>query len=210
MTALQIIGIVVLCLILFRVIKKFTPNPAPPYVGYVLDTPMRKALQPPHLLIERSGIKEGMQVLEVGCGSGAYTLPAARAVGRDGKVLALDIQRGMLRQLKNKLSKPSIKDINNIEVAMSSAYNLPFEDGSFDVVIMITVLPEIPDREKALIETKRVLKKGGILAVTEFLPDPDYPWKSTTIKLGKAAGFTLDKASGNLLNYTVRFTKQGD
>ncbi len=72
---------------------------------------------------------------------------------------------------------------------------------------MVTVLQEIPDRQKALKEAKRVLKSGGILAVSEFLPDPDYPLVLTTVKLGETAGFIVDKALGNFWNYTVRFTK---
>jgi len=52
-----------------------------------------------------------------------------------------------------------------------------------------------------------VLKPGGTLAVTELLPDPDYPWRSTTIKSGQHEGLVLDGSSGNLLNYTVRFIK---
>jgi ubiquinone/menaquinone biosynthesis C-methylase UbiE len=210
MTTLQIVGIVVLCLILFRIIKKFVHIPASAYVGYYLDSPMRKKLQPPHLLIQRSRIKDGTHVLEIGCGSGAYTLPVARAVGRTGKVFGLDIQRDMLKQLRKKLSKLANEDIDTIELLAGGAYNLPFKDNSLDLVIMITVLPEIPDRLKVLRETERVIKQGGILAVTEFLPDPDYPWRSTTIKLGKSAGFELDESSGNLLNYTVRFTKQNN
>jgi len=75
-------------------------------------------------------------------------------------------------------------------------------------VYMVTVLQETPDKQKALKEAGRVLKPGGVLAVTEFLPDPDYPLKSTTIKIGEEAGFILDKVLGNFWNYTVRFVKQ--
>jgi ubiquinone/menaquinone biosynthesis C-methylase UbiE len=73
---------------------------------------------------------------------------------------------------------------------------------------MVTVFQEIPNKKKALKEIKRILKPKGILAVTELLPDPDYPLRSTTIKTGEEAGFILDKALGNLWNYTVRFIKQ--
>ena len=148
-----------------------------------------------------------MQVLEVGCGSGAFTTFVARAIGEKGKVYALDIQEKMLEQLKNKLLKPDNRDIKNIEMINKSAYELPFENNSIDLVYMVTVLPEIPDRNRALLEIKRVLKPGGILAITELLPDPDYPLKSTTIRLGREAGFSLDKALGNFWNYTVRFKK---
>ena len=148
-----------------------------------------------------------MQVLDLGCGSGAFTIFMARAVGEKGRVYALDIQADMLKQLENKLSRPENKDIKNVKLIESSAYDLPFEDSSLDVVCMTTVLQEIPDRNRALQQVKRVLKPGGFLVVTELFPDPDYPWKSTTIKLGKEAGFVLDEASGSFFNYTVRFKK---
>ncbi len=46
-----------------------------------------------------------------------------------------------------------------------------------------------------------------ILAVTEYFPDPDYPIRSTVIKLGRWEGFMLDDTQGNFWNYTVRFKK---
>ncbi|AKB34259.1 2-heptaprenyl-1,4-naphthoquinone methyltransferase [Methanosarcina siciliae HI350] len=67
-------------------------------------------------MISLSGIKEGMHVLEVGCGSGAFTTFVARTVGIKGEVYALDIQPGMLMQLKEKLSRPENRDIRNIKL----------------------------------------------------------------------------------------------
>jgi len=204
---LSILGIFVLFQIFIRIVRKMIHFPAPSFIGPLLDSNYRRRLQPPDKLIQRSGIKEGMHVLDLGCGSGAFTTFVARAVGKKGKVYALDIEPKMLEQLKNKLAKPENKDIKNIDLINKSAYELPFENNSLDLVYMVTVLQEIPDRNRALQEVKRVLKPRGILAVTELLPDPDYPLKSTTIKIGKKAGFILDKASGSFLNYTVRFTK---
>ena len=114
----------------------------------------------------------------------------------------------MVNKLEAKLKSSENQDIKNIESILGSAYKLPFEDSSFDLGYMVTVLQEIPDKKRALKEVRRVLKPKGILAVTEFLPDPDYPLKSTTIKIGEKAGFILDKALGNFWNYTVRFVKQ--
>ena len=113
----------------------------------------------------------------------------------------------MLRQLGRKLAKAENQDIKNIEVKQASAYDLSFEDASLDLVYMVTVLSEIPDRGRALREIRRVLKPDGILAVTEFLPDSDYPLRSTTIKICQREGFVLDASLGNLWNYTVRFKK---
>jgi ubiquinone/menaquinone biosynthesis C-methylase UbiE len=205
-----ILGLFVLHQIILRIIKKLFHFPAPPFIGRILDSNFRRKLQSPDKLIQRSGIKKGMSVLEVGCGSGAFTTFVARAVSEKGKVYALDIQPEMLKQLESKLAKPENKDIKNIEVGEASAYELPFDNNSLDLVYMITVLPEIPDKNKALQEIRRVLKPGGILAVTEFLPDPDYPLKSTTIKIVKKAGFVLDEALGSFWNYTTRFKKPYD
>ena len=211
MTALKIILIIIgaflLGQVLARVDRKTTRVPAPPFIGRALDSRFRRRFQPPHRVIERSGIKSGMTVLDLGCGSGAFTTFIARVVGERGKVYAVDIQPAMLKQLERKLAKAENQDIKNIELEQASAYSLSFEDGSIDLVYMVTVLPEIPDRARALREVRRVLKPGGILAVTELLPDPDYPWRSTTIKMCQREGFVLDGSFGNLWDYTVRFKK---
>jgi len=148
-----------------------------------------------------------MKVLEIGCGSGAFTIEAARAVGRQGTVYALDIQKDMLDKLRIKLARPENSDIRNIEIINRSAYELPWEDNTLDLAFMVTVLQEIPDKQRALAQIKRVLKPAGILAVSELLPDPDYPWRSTTEHMLSQAGLIFVAAYGNLWSYTVRFKK---
>jgi ubiquinone/menaquinone biosynthesis C-methylase UbiE len=211
MAALKIIlivlGAILLYLVLAHIVRRFWNFPAPAFLGRFLDSDLRRWRQPPDKLIERSGIKPGMTVLDLGCGSGAFITFVARAVGREGKVYAIDIQPKMLKQLERKLAKPENRDIKNVELRQASAYKLPFEDEIIDLVYMVTVLQEIPDKGRALSEIKRVLKAGGILAVSELLPDPDYPLPSTTIKMCQHEGFVLEASLGNLWNYTVRFRK---
>jgi len=194
--------------VLFRLVRRFVKFPAPAFLGHVFDSSYRRKIQPPEQLIERSGIKAGMQVLEIGCGSGAFTPYVARALGEKGNVYALDIQPGMLAQLKRKLLKPEFRDVKNVKPILGNAHQLPFADNSLDLVYMVTVLQEIPDKKKALSEVKRVLKPDGTFAVTELLPDPDYPLKSTTVRMGEEAGFICDKTFGNFFNYTVLFIKK--
>jgi len=204
---LIVLGAILLWLALIRIIKKLYHFPVPAFVGWFLDSDFRRWLQPPNKIIDRSSIKPGMTVMELGCGSGAFTTFTARAVGEAGKVYAVDIQLKMLQQLERKLSKTENQDITNIELKQAGAYDLPFADGSLDLVYMVTVFQEIPDRGRALREIRRVLKPGGILAVTEFLPDPDYALRSTTIKICQREGFVVEDNLGNLWNYTVRFKK---
>ncbi len=205
---LYVLAAFIIYQILIRLIRKVFHFPAPAFIGRFLDSNIRRAMQPPAALIRRSGIQPGMRVLEIGCGSGAYTLEMARAVGATGKVVALDIQPGMLEQLKNKLTRSENTDIRNVEPLLASAYQLPFQNGSFDAAFMITVLQEIPDKWRALAEVRRTLRPGGIVAVTEWLFDPDYPLKQTTLRLLKEAGFGNIDSSGNLWTYTVRGYRQ--
>jgi ubiquinone/menaquinone biosynthesis C-methylase UbiE len=193
--------------IFIRIVRRIWHHPAPAFFGRVLDSGYRRRIQPAGLLLSQSGIRPGMRVLEIGCGSGAYTTFAARAVGPEGSVIGFDIQEGMLQQLLVKRSRLEYGDIQNLDLVRGNALQLPFCNETFDAVYMVTVLQEIPDPHAALVEVNRVLKPGGYLGVSELLIDPDYPLKSTTIRMGEKAGFTLDAAEGGFFTYTVRFKK---
>jgi len=164
-------------------------------------------MQPPGAVIWRSGIRPGMDILEIGCGSGAYTTHAAQAAG-DGRVYGLDIQPGMLAQVRHKLGRPEHGVLANLHLVRGNATRLPFRDGSLDLVYMVTVLMEIPDRSRTLQEVNRVLKPQGILAVSEFLPDPDYPLRKTCRRIITGEGFEHQETSGSLWTYTMRFQKK--
>ncbi len=189
---------------IMRVAKRFFRIPAPAYVGRFLDSSLREWLQPPDRVVERSGVSAGLRVLEIGCGSGAQTTEAAKRVAPGGSVVALDVQEGMLRQLGRKLSGAGAPGVRPLA---ADACALPFRAGSFDLVFVVAALQEIPDRHGALGEVRRVLRPGGRLAVTEFLPDPDYALPSTTAKLVEGAGMTQEATEGNLWDYTMRFRR---
>lgn len=207
MTALIVILIIIGALVLLRIAKKIWHFPAPAFTGYFFGSSLRRRGQPPASIIESSGIKPGMTVVDLGCGSGAFTPYVARVVGKEGRVYGVDVQAGMLKQLERKLAREEFRDVTNVELKLASAYELPFEDGSIDLVYMVGVLQEIPDRSRALREVCRVLKKGGTLAVTEMLIDPDYPFRSTTRKICRREGFTPEASLGNFWIYTERFRR---
>ena len=206
---LGILGFIILWQILLRLVRRFAKFLAPAFMGNLLDSDFRKKMEPPSRVIAGSGIMPGMQVLEIGCGPGTFTLDAARATGDKGKVYALDIQEDMLKQLQEKLSLPENSDIKNIEFLHNSAYELPLAESSLDLIFMVTVFQEIPDKQRSLSEFKRVLKPSAVLAISEWIVDPDYPWMSTTRRMVEKGGFIYCGFSGNLWNYTVRFRKPG-
>lgn len=194
-----LIILIIIWQIVIRVGRKIWHFPAPSFIGRFLDSNLRRWLQPPDLILSRSGIEPGMTVLEVGCGSCCFTPFVVKKVGPEGKVIGFDIQREMLAQCAKNKEVP--------DLVQGDAYHLPFCENTFDAVYMVTVLQEIPDPHTALLECRRVLKKDGVLGVSEFLVDPDYPLRRTTIRMGEKAGFAVDVVEGGFWNYTVRFRK---
>jgi ubiquinone/menaquinone biosynthesis C-methylase UbiE len=193
--------------VLLRIIKKLHPMPFLPLAAPILSGPQRCLFQPPGRVIERSGVRRGMCVLEVGPGNGAVTVPLARLVGPEGRVVCLDLQPAMLKKLRALLARPRNADIANVATVCADAEKLPFADGSFDAVLMVEVLGEVPDKAAALRECLRVLRPGGLLAVTEMIVDPDYALPRTIERLAREAGFRPVARRGHFWDYTAIFEK---
>lgn len=185
-----------------RVVRRFVKFPTPAFLVGFMDNPVRRWIQPPAKVVGWMGIEEGMQVLELGPGSGVFTVEASRLVGETGRVFAVDIQPRVISNLNSRLQR---EGITNVVGKVASAYELPLPSNSIDRVFMIAVLPEIPDPKKALVEVKRVLKYDGLLAVGELVPDPDYPRRKTVIRWCRDAGFELVGGYGGVLHYLLVF-----
>ncbi len=189
-------------------IRRFQP---PPFASRIetgiLESGLREKVWPVDEIIKRSGIEKGMTVLELGCGPGVHTVEFARAIGDKGKLYAVDMQSKMISILKQKLSESDNKSLSQIEVKVADACDLPFEDQTIDLVIMVGVLGEIPDKDRALKEIRRVLKNSGILSVSENMIDPDYPLKKMTVRYCRQCGYRLVKIEGSSFNYVSQFQK---
>ena len=188
-----------------RLIRFFYKFPMPEFLANLIDNPLRRRIQPPGEMAIRHGIQPGMTVLEVGPGNGRYTIETARRVGSAGKVIAIDIEPKMIERV---LRRARAEAVNNLEAKVADVYNLPFEDGTFDAIYMITVISEIPEPERAMREFYRVLSPSGTLAFSELLTDPDYPLAQTLVRGTGKANFRLKKKLGNFFSYTLIFEKQ--
>lgn len=128
-------------------------NPAETYESYmvpVLFAPWASRL------LEAAQAKAGERALDVGCGTGIVARSAARQVGPKGKVDALDPSAGMLAVARAAAAREGLA----VEWHEGSAEQLPFADGSFDLVLCQFALMFFADRRKALAEMRRVLKRG--------------------------------------------------
>jgi protein-L-isoaspartate O-methyltransferase len=167
-------------------------------------------VEAPHPFITRPRLREmleprpGERVLEVGPGTGYYTLDVAEWVGPDGTVDVLDIQQEMLDHTMRRAGE---RGLANITPTQSDAAVLPYDDGSFDAAFLVTVLGEIPHQDAALRELARALKRGGRLVVGELLGDPHYVALGPMRLRAAAAGLEFERRSGNALGYFARFSK---
>lgn len=187
-----------------RVIRHFHKFPMPQWAANLIDNPLRRRLQPPYETALRHGIEPGMTVLDVGPGNGTYTLGAARRVGTEGRVVAVDIEPRMIERVRD---RAKAEGVGNIEARVANVYDLPFDDGIFDAIYMIAVIGEIPEPDRAMCEFCRVLAPDGTLAFSELLPDPDYPCARTLVAMAMRAGFRLKEKLGNFFHYTLIFEK---
>jgi SAM-dependent methyltransferase len=136
-------------------------------------------------LVEAAGVVGGQAVLDVACGTGVVARTAADRLGGRGRVVGLDLNQGMLA-VAGRL-RP------DLEWRHGDAADLPFEDGSFDVVLCQSALMFFPDRAGALREMARVATAGGTVAVQvwdrlEAQPGYGAMYRAFSEQLGERAG----------------------
>lgn len=169
-------------------------------------------VEAPHPFVTRErlrailGATHGERILEVGPGTGYYTLDVAEWVGPTGQVEILDVQQEML---DHTMTRATERGLTNISPTLGDATRMPFDDDSFDAAHLTTVLGEVPDQQAAVRELARVLKPGGRLVGGELMGDPHYVSFGSWRQQAEDAGLELDRRLGGFLGYFARFRKPG-
>jgi ubiquinone/menaquinone biosynthesis C-methylase UbiE len=154
-------------------------------------------------LVEILEPRPGERVLEIGPGTGYYTFEMAGRLD-GGQVDIFDIQQEMLDHVVREASK---RGVTNVHPALGDAQALPYGDGSFDAAVLITVLGEIPDQDRALTEIARVLKPGGRLIVGEMMVDPHIVTSGKLRERAAGAGLSFVRRLGSPLAFFARLEK---
>ena len=156
------------------------------------------------LTLKQLALRPSMNVIDVGCGSGRFTIPMAQQVGSKGSVLGIDIEAGKLQRAEQRTQEASIQNVR-FERAGAGEGKLTHE--RFDRAVLFAVLGEISNREAALAEIFQTLKPGGILSVTEGFLDPHYQSRERVRHLAQAVGFVEESCVGNRWLFTMNFLK---
>jgi ubiquinone/menaquinone biosynthesis C-methylase UbiE len=164
-------------------------------------------VEAPHPFITRARLREilepraGERLLEVGPGTGYYSLPVAGWLSPNGSLDVVDVQAEML---DHTLRRAREAEIGNIRPTRADARELPFPDDTFDGAYLVTVLGEIPDQEAALRELRRVVRQGGRIVVGELFGDPHMVTHGALATRAGGAGLRVERKLGGPLWHFTR------
>lgn len=130
-----------------------------------LDNEQRRQNMPPFKTLEMMGFTSGLDMADIGCGIGYFSVPAAEIAGSSSKIFALDITIEMLDEVEKRAKEAGVSNIRNIIV---DEYDLKLEDQAVEFALMSNVLHEIEDKKRYVSEICRILQSGGKLAIIEW------------------------------------------
>ena len=130
----------------------------------LLEAPERYKILPPFNTLKYLLLQEDDIMIDIGCGTGYFTIPACQITGPSGKVIGVDISSEMIDDLLKKVEGR----YSNIELLLADKFKIPVSDSTGTFVLMSNVLHEAEDMSTMLSEAYRILKPGGRLAIIEW------------------------------------------
>jgi ubiquinone/menaquinone biosynthesis C-methylase UbiE len=194
-------AVAVIALALAIAWRRRRPTPFPARFAFLLDVPLPGFRHAPAHLVRRLALEPHMSVLEVGPGSGVYTKALINS-GLSIRLVCLDVQPAMLQKVRQRFGAHAPS------VVCGDASLLPFRAHSFDRILLVAVLGEVPDRAASLRECARLLDENGVLLVAETVLDADYVPARTLIREASRAGLVAVDHSGGWLSYTQRLVRR--
>ncbi len=155
-----------------------------------LDNPKRRQSMPPEEILRKFGIGEKGILLDIGCGIGYFSIPAANIL-REGNVIGLDIVPEIISIAEEKAS-----GLQNIEFRKSEEYSFPVDTASVDHVFICNVIHEVEDKQKYFDEIKRVLKTDGFLCIIDWEKKFTEKGPSVNERISKEEVISLGNLSG--------------
>jgi ubiquinone/menaquinone biosynthesis C-methylase UbiE len=157
-------------------------------VWHYIDETQRRQWQDPEAILKKIGLAPGYTFMDIGCGSGFFTLPAARITGTKGKVYGLDSQSSSLDEIRKKAKAEGLK---NIELKAATAEETIICHACADIVFLGIVLHDFQDPARVLMNARLMIKPRGILA--------NLDWKKVDMNFGPPLSKRFDEAAASRL-----------
>lgn len=151
-----------------------------------LDNRLRRWIQDPQKIL-RPHIEEGMTVLELGCGPGFFSLDLAQMVGKSGRVIAADLQEGMLQKLRDKIQGTVLEERITLHKCEEKKIGV---SENVDFILAFYMIHEIPHQEEFFNEIQSALKPNGKVFIVEPPFHVSKEAFEATIRKAQDAGFT--------------------
>ena len=163
-------------------------------ISFMHDTMYSLFMKPEKLLIP-AGLQEGQVVLEVGCGPGFFTIPAAEIVGDNGFIYANDINQFAIKKVEKKIAK---KNIKNVKPMLEDVTKTSLPNNSIDLAFFFGVIHSLSGfLDKVLIEMDKVIKEDGLIAIQKTRKKG----KDIINEIEKSGKFILIEESKRILKF---------
>lgn len=178
----------------------------PVWVGYLLANPLRKLFQNPRKLLSPH-VKAGMQVLDVGCAMGFFSLPMAEMVGPEGRVICADVQKKMLTVLQKRAKRKGLAAV--IRTHLCSPLSLQLDDfkGKMEFALAAAVVHEVQNADIFFAEIFAALTDKAQLFISEPKGHVSAADFTATIAAAERQGFELVSQSQGRFNREALFNK---
>ena len=160
----------------------------PWWLGYFLSCPLRRFVENPEKLLGPY-VRQGMVVVEPGCGMGFFSLPLARMVGPSGRVVCVDLQPRMITRLVKRAKKRGLLDRIEAVVCTENDLGLESHRETIDLAAAIHVVHEVPDASRFLTQIHNALKRSARLLILEPKGHVTLQEFNKTLDQARQAGF---------------------
>jgi ubiquinone/menaquinone biosynthesis C-methylase UbiE len=158
----------------------------PWWLCFTFDNPVRGLIQNPFKILN-GFVKPGDTILDIGPGMGYFTFPLSQMAGAEGKVIALDIQEGMLKRLEKKILKNKSENIK-VKLYDGNKFNL---DERFDFALLFWMYHEVNNKPVFIREIASVMKKNAIILIAEPKIHVNRKKFDDSIRMLTEAGFKI-------------------
>jgi ubiquinone/menaquinone biosynthesis C-methylase UbiE len=169
----------------------------------ILNHRIRRWLQDPRKIL-KPYVEEGMTVLDIGCGPGFFSMDLAHMVGRSGRVIASDLQEGMLQKLRDKIQGTEIEERITLHPCEEDKVGVSV---NVDFVLAFYMVHEVPNPEKFFEEIRSILKPNGQMLIVEPPFRVSRKAFEQTIRKARDAGWRPVQGPKVLLSKTVILEK---